>query len=135
MIRLDQASSPAYAAVRADLGAWCQGLIGPQFLLQTPAKWRPRLPLYLRAALHRLDNLQGNVSRDADNLAVVQRWQQRLQALQVDAPGDAEVVDLRWLLEEFRVALFAQRLGTREPVSEKRLQRRWETLRRRLGIR
>jgi ATP-dependent helicase HrpA len=34
--------------------------------------------------------------------------------------------DLRWLIEEFRVSLFAQELGTIEPVSAKRLDRRWE---------
>jgi ATP-dependent helicase HrpA len=34
----------------------------------------------------------------------------------------------RWLLEEYRVSLFAQQLGTSEPVSEKRMKQHWQTL-------
>jgi ATP-dependent helicase HrpA len=36
--------------------------------------------------------------------------------------------EFRWLLEEFRVSLFAQQLGTRTPVSEKRLRKFWESV-------
>ena len=35
-------------------------------------------------------------------------------------------VDYGFLLEEFRVSLFAQQLGTARPVSAKRLARHWQ---------
>ena len=37
----------------------------------------------------------------------------------------SEAGEYRWMLEEFRVSLFAQQLGTRQAVSEKRLKARW----------
>ena len=36
---------------------------------------------------------------------------------------DAAVLAVRWMLEELRVSLFAQQLGTPYPVSEKRIYR------------
>jgi ATP-dependent helicase HrpA len=39
-----------------------------------------------------------------------------------------EVAEIRWLIEELRVSLFAQTLGTARPVSEKRLLREIERL-------
>ena len=38
---------------------------------------------------------------------------------------DAELATFRWMLEEFRVSLFAQELGTIIPVSAKRLEKHW----------
>jgi len=42
------------------------------------------------------------------------------------AAGDSEpLTRYRWMLEEFTVSLFAQELGTGEPISEQRLERQW----------
>ena len=41
------------------------------------------------------------------------------------APWPDRVVEYRWLLEEFRVSLFAQQLKTVRPVSAKRLEQAW----------
>jgi len=48
-----------------------------------------------------------------------------------DAIGlrDAELELYRWMLEEYRVSLFAQELGVSVPVSERRLERQWEKVR------
>ncbi|MBS1135681.1 MAG: ATP-dependent helicase HrpA [Burkholderiaceae bacterium] len=43
---------------------------------------------------------------------------------------DPRLEEFRWLLEELRVSLFAQELRTPMPVSSKRLQKAWESLRR-----
>jgi len=40
------------------------------------------------------------------------------------------VADFRWMIEEQRVSWYAQHLGTAETVSEKRLNKHWETIRR-----
>ena len=39
-----------------------------------------------------------------------------------------KVINFRWLLEEYRISLFAQSLGTKIPVSEKRLEKEWQKL-------
>jgi len=41
---------------------------------------------------------------------------------------DTQLIDFRWYLEEYRVSLFAQQLGTKETVSEKRVAQRWRAL-------
>ena len=47
---------------------------------------------------------------------------------QVDEESREKLEDFRWMLEEYRVSLFAQSLGTSLPVSEKRLIRYWESV-------
>jgi len=48
-------------------------------------------------------------------------WHDALDALPAGTPVPAELADVRWLLEELRVSLFAQQLGTAQKVSEKRI--------------
>jgi ATP-dependent helicase HrpA len=52
----------------------------------------------------------------------LERWR---AAQPPDWPWPPAVADYRWLLEEFRVSLFAQALGTSQPVSAKRLEQAW----------
>lgn len=81
-------------------------------------------PRYLAAIEYRLDKLRGNLARDRQNTEEVSRFEDRYLALG-EAPGE-EFDDYRWMLEEFRVSLFAQPLGTTQPVSAKRLERLWQ---------
>ncbi len=53
-------------------------------------------------------------------------WQRYLAALEAGAPYDEALDAFRWLLEEYRISLFAQRLGTDGKVSEKRLAELWK---------
>jgi len=61
-------------------------------------------------------------------LAVQLYWRDYLK-LRVAHGGDAQLDELRWLVEELRVSTFAQELRTAEPVSPKRLAKLVETLR------
>jgi ATP-dependent helicase HrpA len=85
----------------------------------------PHLTRYLRGIERRLDKLPENPARDAANMAVARRMEQAYQQALADLPAprrsDADVTDVRWMLEEFRVSLFAQTLGTHAPVSENRI--------------
>ncbi len=59
------------------------------------------------------------------------RWRKRVAERRLalsEAEGDPRLDEIRWLLEELRVALFAQQLGTACPVSVKRIQARWREL-------
>ena len=73
----------------------------------------------------RQDKAPGEVARDAERMAVVHRVEEERASLLAALPParrtDADVVELRWMLEELRVSLFAQTLGTAHPVSEKRI--------------
>jgi ATP-dependent helicase HrpA len=85
----------------------------------------PQLTRYLRGIERRLDKLPENPPRDAANMAVAQRVEQAYRQAVADLPparrNDPDVTEVRWMLEELRVSLFAQTLGTLAPVSETRI--------------
>jgi len=123
---LEQLDSPAFRDAVDDERAHLARLITPDFLVATPADWLPELPRYLDAARWRLEHLQGNVERDRDAVAELEAWRARVGALEAQAgdPPPEALATLPWLLEEYRVSRFAQKLGTAVSVSPKRLKRR-----------
>ena len=66
--------------------------------------------------------------KDWPNTELLSRYQVRYSSAESKAAGSdkEELLMLRWMLEEFRVSLFAQTLGTHIPVSEKRLDKQFE---------
>ena len=122
-------TSMALLAAVADVRAQLDALVGDGFVATTGAARLPHLVRYLRAAQHRLRKAAEDPRRD-EGLA----WQVRELADEhraaVDAAArapadpvrDAGLADVRWLLEELRVSLFAQQLGTPQPVSAKRIR-------------
>src|SRR4029077_9897532 len=112
---------PAVADMRAQLS----GLIYPGFVAATGYRRLPHLTRYLRGIERRLDKLPENPARDAANMAIARRAEQayRQAVAELPAPhrGQPDVTEVRWMLEELRVSLFAQTLGTQAPVSENRI--------------
>jgi len=121
--RLDDSrvGQPAVADMRAQLS----GLIYPGFITSTGYRRLPQLTRYLRGIERRLDKLPENPARDAANMAVARRVEQAYRQTLADLPaarrGDPDVTEVRWMLSELRVSLFAQTLGTLAPVSENRI--------------
>jgi ATP-dependent helicase HrpA len=117
---------PAVTAALEDMRAQLAGLIYPGFIAETGAARLPDLVRYLRGILRRLDNLGGNQARDAERMAIVRGvaadYDAERRELPPEARSRADVVSIRWQLEELRVSLFAQVLGTPGPVSEKRIR-------------
>jgi ATP-dependent helicase HrpA len=105
-----------------------QRLIGKRFLLDTPWPALQHFARYLKAVQLRMDKLRADPLRDATRMADARAQDQRYWRLLADRKGqqDARMQDLRWLLEELRVSLFAQELRTPQPVSLKRLDKVWE---------
>lgn len=120
---LAEADSPAYRDSTDDVAAWLAALVPGDVLDVTPVEWLEEVPRYLEAAQRRLVGLQGNVERDRTRIVELAEWSDRVRALASAAPSHPLTVRCRWLLEEYRVSLFAQNLGTRVPVSAKRLRR------------
>jgi ATP-dependent helicase HrpA len=106
--------------------AW---LMKPDSFARTPWEWLRQYPRYFRAICSRLENLPGAVPRDFEKCEDFQpRWQLFLEHVrhqQSQGVVDPELLHLRWMLEEYRVSLFAQKLGTAIPVSPKRLEQQW----------
>jgi len=118
------------AQPQADAREQLQRLVGPRFLADTPWAALQHLPRYLKAIFLRLDKLRADPARDAAHMATVRAQEQRYARLLAERKGvpDARLDELRWLLEELRVSLFAQELRTPQPVSVKRLDKLWAQL-------
>jgi ATP-dependent helicase HrpA len=116
---------PALARALDDMRAQFAGLIYPGFIALTGTSRLRDLVRYLRAIVRRLDKLAGERVRDTERMAVVHRVTAEYQAVLRELPGAArsgpDVQAIRWQIEELRVSLFAQVLGTPVPVSEKRI--------------
>ncbi|WP_440995585.1 ATP-dependent RNA helicase HrpA [Arhodomonas sp. SL1] len=110
-----------------------EALVYPGFVSATPQQRLDELPRYLAALEKRLERLERDPGRDAPLHKAVRRWweaylerREQHERKGVDDPG---LERFRWLLEEYRVSLFAQELGTRERVSDKRLAEAWREVR------
>lgn len=119
---------PALLAAVGDVSQQVEQLVYPGFVSATPLQWLPHLARYLRAAERRLQRALSNLERDREQARLVGTcWQRYRQAVERGIE-DAELVRFRWMIEELRVSLFAQSLGTAEKVSPQRLDRLWATI-------
>jgi ATP-dependent helicase HrpA len=126
-----------YPAVVADGRAQLDFLLRPHFLRDTGAQWLDQYPRYFKAACARFERLPGQVERDAAATrtiaGLIAWWRERVTGWRegrlsdrghgTDGSGAAEeaLERFRFLLEEYRISLYAQQLKTLAPVSEKRL--------------
>ncbi len=103
--------------VRIDIAAQLDALIGPGFLTATPAEWRRHLPRYLKAAEVRWDKRGQRQERElaAQVQAAAARLEHWRSSVPEGWPWPNAIVEYRWLIEELRVSLFAQALGTAAP--------------------
>jgi len=124
------AMQKAFPQACADISAQLAALLAKNFIATVPYERLTHYPRYLKAAGLRLDKARADAARDARLMAEWQvlgrPWERERMALLKAGQTDPLLEDFRWLLEELRVALFAQELKTPSPVSVKRLQKMWE---------
>lgn len=106
-------------------------LLPLDFLTSTAWRWLENFPRYLRAVKERLHKLlHGGQARDREAVAqlapLLRRYQERAESHRQRGYIDPELMLYRWMLEELRVSLFAQTLGTTMKVSITRLEKQWE---------
>ena len=125
-----QSMQKAFPQACTDIAAQIAVLIDRHFILAVSWERLAHFPRYLKAAALRLDKARADAARDARLMA---DWQslgklfERERLMQAKGGfADPFMEDFRWLLEELRVALFAQELKTPSPVSVKRLQKMWD---------
>ena len=112
-------------AAIADLRRQMTGLLHRGFVATAGRRRLPDLVRYLTAMSHRLEKLPANAARDAVWLAQVEAVTAEYEQLRAAVPStgapDDPVARIRWMVEELRVGLFAQTVGTPRPVSEQRV--------------
>jgi len=133
-LRLDEPAPQSWQQSLSDVRAHLGRLLPSRFLTLTPYERLEQYPRYLRAVERRLDRLrEWGPERDLTLARAAAKWQEayerRAQKHQTEGVVDPQLEAFRWLLEEYRVSLFAQELGTSERVSDQRLARRFEQVR------
>ncbi len=131
--RLAEPANPALLPSIEDIRAQLFGLIQPGFVTATGSRHLADLPRYLKAIGRRLEKLPTNSARDRDWMDQVAEVRAEYDDLLASLPPhrrDEEAVrEVRWMIEELRVSLFAQDLRTPYPVSDVRLYRTLDALR------
>ncbi len=101
------------------------GLVPPNFLAVTPYAQLAHLPRYLKALATRMERARLNPVKDKERAALVAPYLARLKALRNQPASQSaarrQAEEFRWMVEEFKVSVFAQELGTAFPISPKRL--------------
>ncbi|SBN59902.1 ATP-dependent helicase HrpA [Propionibacterium freudenreichii] len=123
-VRADLANAPRPTA--DDVGAQVDNLVFPGFMSFTRDPWFAHLPRYLQGASLRLDAAAANPARDAQSQEIIDELLAEYDELcdaQPSGPLPDAVDDIGFAIEELRVQLFAQRLGTSQPVSPKRIRK------------
>jgi ATP-dependent helicase HrpA len=110
-----------------DVKGQLAGLVFPGFVSRIGVTRLAHVPRYLRGARERVEGLVDNPGRDRQRMTEFERaaalYTESGGAIPVPPDAPAALARTRWLLEEYRVSLFAQHLGTAEPVSLQRIQK------------
>ncbi|WP_374287782.1 ATP-dependent RNA helicase HrpA [Pseudomonas fluvialis] len=122
----------AQAMALNDIKQQLANLVYPGFVRETPGEWLKEIPRYLKAVEQRLDKVGSQVQRDrvwtGELSAAWEQYQARAAKHAQEGKRDPQLTLYRWMLEEYRVSLFAQQLGTKMAVSDKRLAKQWSVV-------
>jgi hypothetical protein len=115
------------------LAADLANLVSRRFLDRIEYDRLPHLQRYLKALLIRIERAAQNPAKDRERLLKLKPYQDALNKHEAQPSPSAEaqrqVQMFRWMIEEFKVSLFAQELGTAIPISPKRLDEQLEIIR------
>jgi ATP-dependent helicase HrpA len=112
----------------SDLRGQLSRLVYRGFVTDTGWERLPDVVRYLQAMLRRLDKLPQDPGRDRDRMLTVQEVQREYEQLTATMSETPALREIRWMIEELRVGLFAQALGTAYPISDVRIYRAIDAL-------
>ncbi|AYF78258.1 ATP-dependent RNA helicase HrpA [Nocardia yunnanensis] len=109
-------------------------MVFPGFISEWGSARLRELPRYLEAARLRLEALPAAAHRDRAGMAELDRvhaaYDRLLASLPESRRGGRDILEIWWMIEELRVSLFAQQLGTPYSVSAKRIEKAIDAARR-----
>lgn len=116
--------------VTEDINHQLEKLFFKDFLLKIDFLHLSYYPRYLKAILLRLDKRRDEPQKDAEKMRDVARFVTMYERELANRKGvsDSRLDEFRWMIEELRVSLFAQKLRTPMPVSVKRLDKVWSSI-------
>jgi ATP-dependent helicase HrpA len=102
-----------------------ENLLPRHFLVEIPFTQLAQIPRYLKALAMRMERAKLNPAKDKERAALLAPFLAKLKILQENPPKSAgakkRAEEFRWMVEEYKVSVFAQEVGTAVPVSPKRL--------------
>ncbi|MFT4258562.1 ATP-dependent RNA helicase HrpA [Microbacterium sp.] len=108
-----------------DIRSQLAGLLHPGFISAAGVARLAHFPRYLDGMIDRLKTLANEPGKDRTRMSEYERTAKAFEDAggTIPLPRNAPpaLVETRWLLEEYRVSVFAQRLGTAQPVSPQRI--------------
>ena len=134
-VELQMETMPArFSSAKGDIRMQIDGLKDNGFLARTPWQWLQHYPRYFEAIEYRISKLDSTAADKEKELreSVNSFWQQFVDMREfhrAQAIVDGEMEQYRWMIEEYRVSLFAQQLGTCIKVSPTRLDKQWAKVR------
>ncbi|RTZ78277.1 MAG: hypothetical protein DSZ01_05560 [Gammaproteobacteria bacterium] len=130
--RLSGLTQINWLASTQDMQGQLDRLVFRGFLQAVPWERLRHYPRYLRALALRLEKLPLDPGRDQRWIRELQQvqeaWRERWQVACEKGVVDERLEEIRWLIEELRISLFAQEVKTAVPVSVKRIRKRWNEL-------
>jgi ATP-dependent helicase HrpA len=125
--RLEPLRADAVKPATRDVREQLHRLVYPGFIAAAGARRLPDIERYLRAAARRLERLGDTIAADRDRMSAIHdleaEYRSVLEAWPRGRPAPAALREVPWMIEELRVAQFAQGIGTRGPVSAKRIRK------------
>jgi ATP-dependent helicase HrpA len=121
-LAFEETSDEVYGDALDDIDEQIDRFVFPGFLTAVGARRLDDVRRYLEAAEWRLRKLPEHPDRDRQRMAVVRELEAEHDRLAEVLTWTPELVDVAWMLQELRVSLFAQPIGARGPVSEKRIR-------------
>ena len=122
----------AWANVYQDIGGQLDRLMNKNFIAQSQWPHLEHMPRYLKAIESRLERFKSQLPKENAAVQELRDWQQKIDTAQTQClphtPEHKALNDFAWSIEEYRVSLFAQQLGTQKPISAKRLQKLWDMI-------
>jgi ATP-dependent helicase HrpA len=124
---------PAASTATGGFAAEVDALVPRRFLEEVPFAQLPHLPRFLKALMLRIERAANNPPKEAERVKLVAPYVGEARRLRTTPPATPDARQLaeefRWLVEEYKVSVFAQELGTTRPASPRRLDELLERLR------
>ena len=115
-------ASDAVFPARQDMLDHLNRLVYPNHLTGVGAGRLPDIARYIKGIEVRLAKLSDRVLQDSQLMVKVRALENDFDHYAEQMGMTPKIVDLNWQLEEFRIATFAQTVGTKEKVSEKKIR-------------
>ncbi len=127
-VLLSKLTTKTYKPIVNDIVKQRKRLLYQGFIYSTPIDYFNELPRYFLAIKQRLEKVGQQLSKDLPVVGEFMAIDEKIAMLTKDCPEigvNEHLIKYQWMLEEYRVSLFAQQLKTKYPISKKRLEKQW----------